>query len=836
MSNLFRFLIFSGIFSLTISTFAQPNGGRGGGNWSGDMPKAKFFGQIVDAESNEPLEYATIALYSMRDSSLVSGGITDLDGKFMIETRPGRFWAKVEFISYQTQFLKGIRMGRESMSYDAGTITMQPDSEMLNEVEVRAEKSNVVFTLDKKVFNVGKDLANKGGTAEDILNNVPSVTVDIEGNVALRGSENVRILIDGRPSGLTGGLRQIPANMIESIEVVTNPSAKYEAEGMAGILNIVLKKDKKKGLNGSFDLTVGYPTLVGLGVNMNYRQKKFNFFVNYGINYDTNPGRGYEYRETYGEQTSIYELNRDIDQTSISNSIRFGADYFLNDSNTLTAAFLFRKADEEKTGINIYDDFLNTFDSAGFLQSEERIDDELEDERNLEYSLLYKKQFKKEKQVLTADVRYQKRREIESSDLSEVYYSDIERATLLPITPLYQRSANDEAYGTWILQTDYEHPIKNEGKIEAGWRSSFRNVSNDYTVEQQIDNEWVNYVLVGDSAWQLSNVFDYQENIHAAYGTYGQKFGNFSYQMGLRAELTDIATELRVTNERRDTTYLNFFPSAFLNYDLGGQNSIQLSYSRRIQRPRFWNLNPFFTFNDDRSFFSGNPNLNPEYTHSLELGHIKRWKKASLSSSVYYQYSTDVMSRLRILDQTSNLAVTTSYNFDWRKRFGLEFNINASPFDWWRLNAEFNFFNNEMLGTNAYNPEIPRTEVSVKNNAWTARLMSKKTVWGDVDFQIRANFRSPQKTVQGSREAIYSIDLGFSKDLLKKKATITLSVRDLLNSRIRNYEVDEPDFFSRGEMQWRSRVTTLTFSYRLNQQKRRGGNRSGGFDGGGGDF
>ncbi len=304
----------------------------------------------------------------------------------------------------------------------------------------------------------------------------------------------------------------------------------------------------------------------------------------------------------------------------------------------------------------------------------------------------------------------------------------------------------------------------------------------------------------------------------------------------MRTELTDIATELKNTNETRDTTYIGLFPSAFVNYDFGKENSIQLSYSRRIQRPRFWHLNPFFTFNNDRSFFSGNPDLNPEYTHSIELGHIKRWEKASLNSAIYFQRSTDVITRLRSTDETGLLVTTKSFNVDWQNRYGLEFNINASPLNWWRLNAEFNFFRNEIEATQAYNPTIPNN-YTADAYAWTGRLTSRKQIWWDLDFQVRANFRSGQESLQGSRKAVYSIDLGLSKDLLKKKATVTLSVRDLLNSRIRNYETVLPTFYSQGEMQRRSRVATLSFTYRLNQKKQRGGGRQGGgFDSGGDGF
>lgn len=816
-------------FSIFIicSLQAQRGGGQGRGQ-GGERVKPILKGKIVDDISKEALEYATVTLFSKKDSSMVTGSITDEKGLFKIETRPGRFFAKIEFLAFKTQTIADIKLGKDNPVMDLGTLSLLSDSETLAEVEVRAEKSQMQMSLDKRVFNVGKDLSTTGGSAEDILNNVPSVNVDIDGGVSLRGSGNVRILIDGKPSGLVGvdnanGLRSLPSNLIDKIEVITNPSAKYEAEGMTGIINIVLRKEKKKGVNGSIDLSAGYPDNYGIGVNMNVRRNKFNFFTNYGLSYRKGPGQGKVYQEIYKDTgTEISDQIRSSSRGGLSNSIRFGTDYYFNEQNTLTGSFLYRTSDEDNLSEYIYNDYLNSFTPENFVSRSDRIDEEKEKETALQYALNYKKKFDRKGQEFTFDIQYEDDLETENSDFTESFFN----ADLSPGNPdLLQKSSNREGEKQWLFQMDYTHPISEEGKFEIGIRSNLRDIKNDYLVEEFEDNVW-------RSIEDLSNEFLYDENIHAAYAILGDKKGKFSYQLGLRGELSDVKTELIQTNEINDRNYFNLFPSAHFTYDIGNNNSVQISYSRRIRRPRFWDLNPFFSFSDSRSYFSGNPNVDPEYTNSMELGHIKYWDKGSLSSSIYYRHTDGVIQRIteRGLVDGDTLFITKPQNLATENAYGLEVTFSYNPQKWMRVSGDVNLFRAITDGTNFGQ--------SFESDTYTmsSRITSMITLWKELETQVRFGYRAPRETTQGRRKAMYSLDLGLSKDIWQKKATLTLSVRDALNSRKRRYETVGPGFFREGEYQWRARITTLKLNYRINQKKRRGGKR-GGYQGGGeGEF
>ncbi len=816
------------------------------GNWQGqggDASKAFITGQVLDADSEQALEFATISIFTKKDSSLVSGGVTDEKGNFSIETGPGQYFAKFEYIGYQARIINNVAFQKGNLFNDLGTIALFVDAETLTEIEVRAEKSVMQMALDKKIFNVGKDLANNGGSAEDILDNVPSVAVDIDGNVSLRGSGSVRILIDGKPSsivsdGNTNGLRTIPSNLIDKVEVITNPSAKYEAEGMAGIINIVMRKQQGKGLNGSFDFTVGHPNNFGTAINLNYRKDKLNFFTNIGLRYRKNPGNGYVYQEFYSqdtifdsngeiaeiiENTDITTADRDHERGGLSGNFRFGADYFFNPKNILTTAFSYRISDEDNLSTLQYRDYFDTESFDNLIGITDRLDNEIEDETDLEYSINYRRLFDRKGHEMIFNVRYEENEEEESSNFTEQYF-DAEgnkmRADSL------QRSSNQEGESTLEIQVDYIFPFAEDGKFEAGLRSSFRDINNDYLVEEFDDLNWK--VMTG-----LSNNFLYNENIHAFYSTFGNKHGKFSYQLGLRFEYSDVRTELLQTNEVNDRQYFDPFPSVHLTYDLANDNAVQVSYSRRIRRPRFWSLNPFFTFTDNRNFFGGNPNLDPEYTNSYELGHIKYWDKGSLTSAIYYRKTTDVIERIRTEGDEPNTTNTLPQNLAERDAYGFEFTFNFRPAKWVNFNGDVNFFRSITDGSFVFKGE--ETSLYADAFSWNGRLTSKWTFWKDMDVQLRANYRAPRETTQGSQKGMYSIDLGASKDILKKKGTLTLSVRDLFNSRKRFFTTEGESFFSEGEFQWRARQVTLTLNYRLNQKKKRGNDRRGGgdFEGGG---
>jgi len=592
--------------------------------------RAIIKGKASDSLSSAPLSFSGIRIFKNPEKILQKESVTNEAGSFSVELGYGSYYAQIDFMGYKTYKTAEFTVSKEHATHDLGVIKLVRSANTLQEVVVQAEKSSMTLSLDKKVFNVGKDLANAGGSASDILTNIPSVSVDPEGNVKLRGSDGVRILIDGKPSGLVsfkggGGLQQLQASMIDRVEIITNPSARYEAEGMAGIINIVLKKDKRQGFNGSFELTAGDPTNLGGAANLNYRHKKINFFINYGIAYRRQPNHGSLYQEVYGKDTTfILKQTNTGKLTGFSNNIRGGIDYYFKENSTLTGSYLFRRSDaNRKTNIR-YEDYLNSVSKPTGVSTRTQNEDEVEP--NSEYSLIYKRSFEQKGHELVAEVKYLDNWESSRQLFTQNFFNpdgteNISKALL-------QKSPNDEYEKQWLFQLDYTKPLGKEGKFEVGGRSSFRNMENNYLVtEKNAAGEDV--PLPG-----LDNDFFYKENISAVYGILGNKNKNISYQAGLRAERTDVTTTLAETHQVNPRKYTNLFPSAHFTVDLAKQNAIQLSYSRRVRRPVYDDLSPYMTFTDSRNFFSGNPDLNPEFSNVFEIGHIKYFDKGSLSSSV----------------------------------------------------------------------------------------------------------------------------------------------------------------------------------------------------------
>jgi len=778
-----------------------------------------FVGKVVDQATNLPLDYATISLYRLKDSTLIAGNVSDIKGNFSIQAPIGVYYAVVDFLAYQTQTINQINPQAGQTRIDLGTIALQSQATALDEIVVVAEKSQMELSLDKKIFNVGKDLASRGGSAADLLDNVPSIQVDVEGEVSLRGSNNVRILIDGQPSGLIGngsGLQQLQANMIEKIELITNPSARYQAEGSAGIINIILKKERKSGLNGSFDLTLGYPENYGAAVNLNFRTKKLNFFTNYGLSYRNGPGKGSLYQEIFRNDTTyITQQNNQRIRSGLNHTLRFGADYFFSPKTTLTTALTYRTGMDDNFQQTNYRDFLFNLDTP--VGTTSRTDEEVEDEMNLEYAMTLKRKFEREGHELSLDLRYRDKTEEEGSDLRNQFFTDDRNPDGSP--DLLQQSNNKESERLLTFQLDYVHPFSKESKFEVGLRSSFRDIDNDFLVEEFSDDVWL--PLEG-----LSNNFQYDENIHAAYLIYGNKKGKFSYQFGLRPEYSQVSTQLLQTQQTNNRDYLNLFPSVHFTYDLPQENAIQISYSKRVRRPRFWDLNPFFTFSDNRNFFSGNPDLNPEFADAWEIGHIKYWDQGSLSSSLYYRHTNGKIDRIRRIDDTGK-SVTQPENLLTEDAFGFEFTASYNPYKWWRLNADFNFYRAVTDGGNLGD--------SFQSDAysWFTRGTSRFSLGKTTDVQVRFDYRAPQINTQGKRLAMYGVDLAASQDVFHKKGTLTLSVRDLFNSKRWRYTAEGENFITINDFQWRARSVRMTLTYRLNQQKKKGGIRDqGGMQGG----
>ena len=657
-----------------------------------------------------------------------------------------------------------------------------------------------------------------------ISHNLPSVQVDVEGNVSLRGSQNVRILINGKPSGLTGtdnpdALRLLQSNLIERVEVITNPSARYDAEGEVGIINIVLKKNRKSGINGAFDLGLGVPHNHNAAYNLNLRKGWVNLFSSFGISYRNSPGGGDSRSQfldvnslTVGEETfaidNLVTHNiSDRTRADLGATFRTGADFFINNSNTLTFSGLYRFSEGDNDTEITYEDFDGG--SNTLLQHITRNQFEDESDENIEFALNYKKTFEKEDQVLTADFRWFVNNDTELADIFE------ENQTTLDPTIL-QRITNGEDEGNWFFQTDYVHPFAGKNRLETGIRTTLRTIDNDYLVEEQNDQG------IWEAIPEFDNQFEYQENIYAAYFILNGESKRFTWQLGLRGEYSDILTISKEDDESNQRQYFDPFPSVHFSYKLNKNSDLQLSYSRRISRPGFRSLLPFSNFSDARNFRSGNPDLNPEYTNSLETSYLRNWKSGSLLSSVYYRHRTGVIERI-VLDQsiTSNdnsegTTVRIPVNLSTENNTGFEFNLEQDIASWWNMSANMNFYYSSTEG------QYQEQNYARETFTWNGRFNSKISLKKWFDFQMNVNYIAPQNTTQGKRKSITTIDLAFARDILKNNGTLTLSVRDLLNSRKYRYDIIEEDYISTGEFQWRRTQVTLGFNYRLNQGKRRG--------------
>ncbi|NMM48992.1 TonB-dependent receptor domain-containing protein [Marinigracilibium pacificum] len=776
-------------------------------NTYGQMSKATVSGTVIDGETGQPVEFASVGLLNPSDSSLVTGNITNVEGKFEIPVERGRYLIMVQFISYENGYAGPFDVAGKT---NVGTIKISPNSTALEEVVVAGEKTQMEVKLDKRVYNIGKDLSNTAATAADVLDRLPSITVDVDGNVSLRGGEGVRILIDGKPSGLLGigngaqGLQQLTGEMIERVEVVTNPSARYDAEGTSGIINIILKKDRRNGVNGSIQMNTGYPHNHGVSANINFRRKWYNLFLNYGISYRDVTGGGKETQYyDFGSTSSILERDRDFTRFGLNQSFRLGSEFFLNDKNTITISGLYRYGDDG----NEFEISIDSLSSAGDLLNQRvRLQNESEDDQNYQVSVNYKRTFDKKGQELSADFQYQDKGEIEGADINGF---DIENGNRIPTT--FQKSENDEGEKEIFTQLNYKHPIGEKGVFETGYRGQIREIQNAYTVFNENDN---GELVVNPD---FTNDFYYRENVQALFAQYGNEAGKWSYQLGLRFEYTDILTELRLTNEVNPRDYKNLFPSLFLTYDLTEKNSLQLNYSRRIQRPRFWFLNPFFTIADDQNIRAGNPNLNPEFTDSYEFGLLNEFEKGSLYTAVYYRRTQDVIFRASYRVDSINYSIPA--NLGLGSNLGVEVNYNMDFTKWWNMNLSLNGFRNITEGT--FSQEgFEDQEFYVEAISFNARMSNRFKVGKKVDMQLNARYIAPQEQAQGRRKSLFIMDFAVSKDILKNKGTLAFNVSDVFNTGKWRSETEFANLYSESEFQWRPRQFTLSFTYRINQRKR----------------
>ncbi|ANH60000.1 outer membrane beta-barrel family protein [Dokdonia donghaensis] len=816
-----KYLFTLTLLAFTTLVFAQrPEGGR---------PDVTITGKVLEADTNVPLEYATVS-FTNSEGKVVTGGITDPNGNYSIEVAAGVYDVKFEFISFETKVLPGQKLFK---STTLPTQALTIDSQSLDEVIVRAETTEVQVRLDKKIYNIGKDLTTSGATVSDALSNVPSVTVDVDGAIALRGNENVRILINGRPSAIAGfgsvdALSQLPADAIERVEVITSPSARYDAEGTAGILNIILRKEKTLGLNGSIQTNVGDPERYGITGNINLRTDKFNIFNTTGYSKRTSPGNAFfENRFLSDDVTNpLIEETREFDRNRGGFNTNLGIEYFLTEKTSVTASGFLRLSDNSSGT----DNFTDEFDTNGDLAiSRTRLEREVEDDKTYQLSLNSITKFDESGHELTSAFQYAVNEETELSTITE--FNTFPMDVTLPAEDITQIEDQTE----YLAQVDYVRPIGENAQFEFGYRGNFEETVTDYTLLEQ---EEAGGAFIRDDG--LSNIFTYKEDVHAIYTQYGNKFGDFSFLAGLRYENTRQQGAVDAVVEDSDLgTNLDFdnktdglFPTLNLTYEFNDRENLTLGYNRRINRPRGRFINPFPSRSSEANIFQGNPDLVPSFASAYDIGYLKRWDKVTLTSSIYYQYETDSFERIQedtglVTANGIPIVRTLPINLSTNQRYGAEMGVLYNPKKWLRLNFSANAFLFETEG------EFNGVDYGASNFSFFTRGSAKVTLPYKIDWQTNVFYRGPRNNAQTETKGFLFTNLAFSKDILNDNATIAFNVSDVFNSSKRQSLTQTDSFVSDSEFQFRVRSFNLAFTYRFNQKKQRSrGNRGGGDDDG----
>ena len=798
-------------------------------------------GRVYDSSTGHPMEYATVRASTLPDKTFVSGCVTDPSGNFTMELEKGRYELEIQYMGFITAY-KTVNLDGTKNPYDIGKINLSPDSRMLNEVNVVAEKSTYEMTLDKHVFNVGKDVGNTAGNAIEVLENIPAVSVDVEGNVSLRGDDGVRILIDGKESGLSGmstqdALRTLQGDMIERVEVITNPSVRYDAEGSAGIINIILKKDKRQGFNGAVNVRTGYPWMYGASLTANYRLKRWNFFGSYGFNNRSNVGGGVNQTkrfllDTIGEGpdqrfdtifTQLTDQTTERRMRRMGHNVRVGADYYITDHDILSAAFVYRHGRLETHPVVKYFD---EYPLTGTSTYDERAEDYAEIEPMYEVTLDYDKTFERQGRSLKANVRYFTNAENSGSDITERVYPNQEMQQLLK--EVYQKTGNNQNMRNLQASIDYVHPFLTKAQWEIGAKYTNRQI-NSLSEVTEMDSTG-QYHPLDDYCYDYA----YSEQVAALYTSLGNEWGRWSGQIGLRAEMTDIMTNLKgYAHDGTDSInggkpYIDFFPSAHLNYSVNEYNQFQVSYTRRIRRPGFWQMSPFRSYNDNRNIRMGNPTLTPTYMDSYELGYIHFWDKASFNFTAYYRHGTNMIRHYTYEDD--GVFYSMPINFGKADDFGAEIVAQGQMTSWWNLNGNVNFFRSKFNGT--INDKV------YDDATWMlfGRIVSKFKVSNWFDLQLTAHIMGPHKEPLGMHKGNWWMDLAVSKEIIHGNGTITFNVRDLFNSRSWGGESWGDGFWQYSTSTWNRRSFSLNFNYRINQQnmkRNRPGGDEGGDEGGG---
>jgi outer membrane receptor protein involved in Fe transport len=818
-------LLFAGITGM-----AQPMGAQG--ETAGNEPvKIVIKGKVVEKGSEAAMEYANISVFNSNDSTLVTGGITDAQGTFRIgNLKPGRFFVEANFIGFTKTRINNIQITPSSKQIDLGVIKLEAVSEKINEVEVVAQKPRVEYKVDKKIINISQDIHAAGGTAVDALENAPSVQVDIEGNVSLRGSSSFTVLIDGRPSVLTGSdaLQQIPASAIENIEIITNPSARYDPDGMAGIINVVMKKNAQTGINGIINAMIGTNDKQQLDATFNKKTGKVNLTFGIDLNDRNFTGKNFSSRETYNDNTTEY-LIKDGERGFSRSGYQFkgGADFHLSDKTTLGFIGNYGYYSFEGGGhSNIH---RYTIPGSTDRYSVER-DPSKRDGNYVNGNVNLQHLFNKEGTHKLEALFYYSHRNGDDRDEENEYLADSDYEPVDDADNMHIRTTEDEADNEYRLQADYTQPLGKAGKLEAGFQSRIDRSNEDYLLER-----YNNTSEIWEKDNDFSNYQDFKRDIHSAYATVSSKLGPVQYMLGMRGEYTKRQTALPRTDQTFKLDRFDLFPTAHLSLELPANYQVMTSYSRRINRPGGRDLDPFPQYMDQYTIRSGNPDLDPEYTDSYELGLLKRLGPSFISLEGFYRITNGLITHISEL-RDDGILYETTVNLNNDYSLGAELMGDVNPAKWLQINSSASLYNYRIKDESG-DEVIERESTNIDGRINTIFKFSP-----DSRLQFMGMYRGATISAQGDRKGMFFTNVSYRQDLMKKKLTATVSLMDIFGTGKNEGTTIGPNFKSTYKFEREPRILTLTLSYKINNYKndRTESSREGGSNemdfGGNGDF
>ncbi|MCC2591558.1 TonB-dependent receptor domain-containing protein [Chryseobacterium sp. MFBS3-17] len=788
---------------------------------------------IKDSQNN-PVPYASVTFSNKTNSALSDATLTDENGQYSIALVPGNYDISIDAVDFKKATINRQITAPgsiDNIQIQPATTNITPTAE-IEGVTITAQATRAYrVEIDKKVYDPSMDIVAKGGNLQDVLNNVPSVDVDTDGTVSMRGNSNVRFLINGKPSSMLGiddganALQSIPADQIERIEVITNPSSKYEASGTAGILNIILKKSKKVGFNGSVEGTLGYLPTTRLNTNLSWRKGNWTYYINGGGGYrenkSTNDSEFHSFLDPQGlnDGFSQYSLQKGINEGENKNyNVTGGFLVDLTEKATLNASVMLRTFDNESIGETKYYDRVIVKDrnAAGYPDVPFTIQDQYTSRMNVgtntnnsfQADLGLDQKIGDNGQLLSVATSYQTSKSDGTSFITENGFdNELDLPTLLR-NNILTTSENKK----FLAKADYELPIGENSKLEAGARFDSNNNDYDYYVDQSQDNGPAEILP------NFTSKTFYDENILAGYAQFKSKINNFGYQVGLRAENTDIAVSFQRVNDPQQITveknYLKFFPSVFMSYDLGNNNQLLLNYSRRINRPRSFFLIPFMSYNNNRNLFSGNPDLDPTYENSFELGYSLAKSKITFNPTLYFKKSEDEVNMYQysgVNEDGNTVIYTMPVNAGTESQYGLDLNATFDPFRWLKIMASADIY--------GYRSEGSYEDFDFSGDGFSNRFRLTTTFrpTRTTNIQLQGHYRGAQNTVSTQREPSYSVNLGASQTIWDGNGTISFNIQDIFNTRARENFVTTPTYSQYSYQQWSPRQFSISLSYRFKQ-------------------